>query len=81
MKLTASNTPASKSTTLSDTDPMPFGKYRGMAMQDVPVSYLHWYWHNGTFDTQTANAVADYIMRSMDALKQENPDLVWSRKK
>lgn len=29
---------------LTDTDPMPFGKYKGTPMQDVPASYLHWLW-------------------------------------
>lgn len=30
---------------LTDTDPMPFGKFAGQPMQDVPASYLHWLWH------------------------------------
>ena len=58
---------------LTDIDPMPFGKYRGVPMQDVPVSYLHWLWHNGLTDT----SVKEYIQKSIDSLKQENPDLLW----
>jgi len=27
---------------LTDTDPMPFGKYRGIPMKDVPAKYLFW---------------------------------------
>jgi hypothetical protein len=30
---------------LTGTDPMPFGKFVGRAMQDVPACYLHWLWH------------------------------------
>src|ERR1035437_5353821 len=31
---------------LTDTDPMPFCKWAGQPMQDVPASYLHWLWHS-----------------------------------
>jgi hypothetical protein len=31
---------------LQDTDKMPWGKYKGTPMQDVPASYLHWLWTN-----------------------------------
>ena len=27
---------------LTDTDPMPFGRYKGRKMQDVPGTYLGW---------------------------------------
>ena len=27
---------------LTDTDPMPFGRYKGVAMIDVPVSFYEW---------------------------------------
>jgi hypothetical protein len=62
---------------LDDQDPMPFGKHEGKAMEDVPASYLHWLWFNGMkYETDTSN-VADYIERNMNALKQENPNLIW----
>lgn len=64
---------------LNDTDLMPFGKYKGKAMQDVPVSYLHWLWHNNTVNSFYVIEVIDYIKRSLDALKSENKDLVWKR--
>ena len=60
---------------LSDTDPMPFGKHKGRAMQDVPTEYLHFLWLNGL--NKDDKPVANYIRRSLDALKQENPDLIW----
>lgn len=61
---------------LQDTDQMPFGKYKGEPMQDVPVNYLHWLWSNGGKDDRQGN-VADYIRRNINALKQENEDLLW----
>lgn len=59
---------------LEDDDKMPFGKYKGQLMQDVPVNYLHWFWHNG--DKQSE--VGEYIKSNLSALKTENKDLIWS---
>lgn len=63
------------STPLEDLDPMPFGKYKGKPMQDVPANYLHWLWTNGK--EQDDDPVADYIRRNLNALKKENPDAIW----
>ena len=64
------------SSALSDTDKMPFGKYKGQPMQDVLASYLHWLWTNGKeHDKQCP--VADYIRRNLTALQQEYPDGIW----
>lgn len=61
---------------LADYDPMPFGKHKGLLMQDVPASYLHWLWANGKAgDNQCP--VADYIRRNISALEQEYPDGIW----
>lgn len=66
---------------LTDTCPMPFGqKYRGVAMQDVPVTYLHWIWENVGDGTWQVAEVKEYIKNNLDALKLENKDLIWSRK-
>lgn len=54
---------------------MPFGKYKGKRMQDVPANYLHWLWTNGK--EQDDDPVADYIRRNLNALKKENPDAIW----
>lgn len=65
---------------LQDTDPMPFGQYKGVPMQDVPASYMHWLWTNERDPMSLkakANPVAEYILRSMAALKDEYPDGVW----
>lgn len=70
-------------TPLEDTDPMPFGKHRGVPMQDVPAAYLHWLWtQNNGRDQRTQmleqDPVLDYIRRNIAALKQEYTDGVWS---
>lgn len=64
---------------LTDTDPMPFGKYGPSQgdprlMQDVPATYLHWLWHNSTASDAR---VRDYIKRNLNALRMENTDLIW----
>jgi len=64
---------------LEDTSPMPFGKFKGKPMQDVPVSYLHWLWHNINPPTNSNVDVLEYIKENMDALKMENKDLIWSK--
>lgn len=61
---------------LSDTDKMPFGKYKGKLLQDVPASYLHYLWQNGLKEDKQSN-VADYIRRNLDALKMEHKDGLW----
>ena len=63
---------------LDDTDPMPFGKYRGTPMQDVPAAYLHFLWRTGMKHNVKTDAVADYIERNLTALKQEYSDGLWT---
>jgi hypothetical protein len=62
---------------LQDDDPMPFGKYKGTPMQDVPASYLFWLWNNGMKNDKQSD-VADYIRRNLSVLRQEHPDGIWS---
>lgn len=64
--------------TLHDDDIMPFGKHKGTLMQDVPADYLHYLWHNGMKNQTETNSVAAYIKESLDVLKIENKDLIWS---
>jgi len=58
----------------TDVTPMPFGKYKGKPLQDVPASYLHW-WYTQTNRSDTSLKL--YIEESLDALKEEYPDGVW----
>ena len=63
---------------LDDTSPMPFGKHKNRPMQDVPATYLHFLWHLGGLRNETkTNNVAAYIAKSLSALRQETPDLLW----
>jgi uncharacterized protein (DUF3820 family) len=55
---------------LTDTDPMPFGKYKGTPMQDVPATYLRWLKNEGC----TNVVVANYIHNSWDAIQMELGD-------
>lgn len=61
---------------LTDTDLMPFGEHKGKPMQDVPVNYLHFLWHRG-LKTED-KPVANYIRTNLQALRKENPDLIWT---
>lgn len=61
---------------LSDLSPMPFGQHKGKPMQDVPASYLHWLWTSGVKNEHSL-PIHRYIKVSMNALKQETPDLIW----
>jgi len=52
---------------LKDTDPMPFGKHKGIPMQDVPASYLAWLWGQHCNNIEVSN----YIYNSIDAINME----------
>ena len=67
---------------LSDLDLMPFGVYKGVKMQDVPTAYLHWFYTSCNVVKGTpGERVLGYIVENLMALKQENNDLIWERKK
>ncbi len=59
----------------TDLTPMPFGKYKGTPLQDVPASYLHWWW---TSTSRPHDQLAEYIKDNIKALKDEYPDGVWT---
>ena len=63
---------------MTDLDPMTFGMYKGIPMQEVPVTYLHWAWHKCERNDKTKD-VLDYINKNLTALKDENDDLIWSK--
>lgn len=68
---------------LADTDSMPFGKHKGVPMQDVPASYLHWLWTRNNGRDQRAqmlssDPVLNYIQRNINALRKEHPDGLWT---
>lgn len=75
-----------------DLTPMPFGRYTGKPMQDVPVEYLHYMWtkYVSKIKTDLPDDVqlkpheynnlllARYIKKNLEALKDENEDLIWT---
>lgn len=52
---------------LNDNSPMPWGKYKGEKMANVPASYLIWLLENN----KCSNDVKNYILDNMDSLKYE----------
>lgn len=59
----------------ADLDPMPFGKYQGVPLQDVPASYFHYLWQHRPISDKR---LEKYIIKSLHAFQQERPDLLWS---
>ena len=52
---------------LTDESPMPYGKYKGRPMEDVPADYLIW-----LVDNQRASPeVGAYVEENMDVLQKE----------
>jgi len=65
---------------LSDTDLMPFGKFKGVPMQDVSARYLFWLWcdPNGPqLENDHTSPVAGYIRKNLSALASEHKDGIW----
>jgi uncharacterized protein (DUF3820 family) len=57
----------SQQTELTDSSPMPFGKYRGKPMIDVPAHYLLYLFNDGCNHPD----VKKYILDNLEALKKE----------
>lgn len=52
---------------LNDNSPMPFGKYKGVKMANVPASYLLWLYDND----KCTQEIRDYVNDNIDALELE----------
>lgn len=52
---------------ITDNTPMPFGKYRGKPMIDVPAHYLLWLFNQGC----DHEGVKKYLIDNLDALNKE----------
>lgn len=52
---------------MNDTSPMPFGKYKGKKLEDVPAHYLIWLYDND----KSFGDLKDYIEDNLDVLQQE----------
>jgi len=62
---------------LTDLSPMPFGKHKGIPMQDVPAAWLHWLWSQPGNCKRTDCPVINYIRENLEALKKEHKDGIW----
>ena len=61
---------------MNDRDRMPFGKYQGAPMEEVPASYLLWLWNEGV----SHDGVRQYIIDSFSALEKYAPDVIVKRR-
>ena len=52
---------------LTDESLMPWGKYKGEKMADVPASYLIWIYENGKYNMDFGR----YVLDNWDGLKLE----------
>lgn len=52
---------------LTDHTPMPYGKYKGTPMANVPADYLLWLYEND----RCSDDVRDYIFDNLDIIKAE----------
>jgi len=62
---------------LHDDSIMPFGKHKGKTMENVPVNYLHWFFHECKPNNLEGVRVISYIKRNIESLREENTDLIW----
>lgn len=51
----------------TETSTMPFGKYYGRAMADVPAPYLMWLYENGC----SYRGVWQHIINNLEAIQKE----------
>ena len=56
---------------------MPWGKYKGRSMVDVPADYLFFLWTTLNKEHDMQCPVADYIRRNLASLEQDYPDGIW----
>lgn len=54
-------------TKLTDNSPMPWGKFQGVKMANVPAKYLLWLNDSG----KASSDVKNYIIENLDVLKKE----------
>lgn len=56
---------------MNDNDLMPWGKYKGVKMANVPACYLKYLWDNGIVTIHKWNDIYWYIRNNMDAIEKE----------
>lgn len=53
----------------NDNTPMPWGKYKGKPMVEVPDTYLVWLWDDSGFDRTRNAALFAYIESNLEAIR------------
>lgn len=69
-------TPRQESRTFDPTEAVTFGKYKGMAWQEVPGDYIQWMAKNATKADIKARAVAMLQIHEMEHAQSENVDAI-----
>lgn len=59
---------------LTDLDVMPFGKWKGTLLQDVPANYFLWLYDEGGMWANPASPIKLYIEESWNALLKDCPN-------
>lgn len=62
---------------LTDKNLMPFGRYVGTPMEDVPAGHFFWLWVDNGAEWDRKSLVARYIRRKLETLRMKYPDRVW----
>lgn len=52
---------------LNENSIMPYGKYEGKQLKDVPADYLLWLYYND----RASKEIEEYVERNLEALKEE----------
>jgi hypothetical protein len=65
---------------IEDTELMPFGKYKGKEMAEVPASYLMWFRDNVPVSSGN-KPIHDYIDENIDVLIKEQKEQILNRRK
>lgn len=52
---------------LNEHSPMPYGKYKGKQIKDVPADYLLWLYYN----SRASPAIEEYVERNLEMLEEE----------
>ena len=60
----------------TDDTRMPFGKYKGTRLEEVPADYFHYLWTHG-MEGKPDDLIHKYIKMNLNGLKDEYPDGIW----
>ena len=61
---------------MNDLSPMPFGKFKGEKLEDVPASYLLWLWNEGVLNELRHHELRAYVIECFAALEKDAPNVI-----